>query len=171
MNLPDDWFDWTPTKRVEYFDQQHGGEAADNVLVHEGWVLFSDGSYRTTNPLGPLTDGQDEEPYVRLKRIALFYRTKLQLATQNFHQLKGNLTRHTKLAETHQMPPPSPDPKLLDELKAIKKKVEHWKTLLDAAEAELEANTPASKKRLDQRCEDNRQSNAAFATALAEIEI
>ena len=149
--------------RVEKFHEIHG-----NSISYDGHYLFEDGASREINPMGAMIDAP-ADPHTKAKRVELYWRIKLERATDQFHRLRAEIKRGINYAERYGDPPPPQA--MFDDLTALQHKVIRLKKNHAKAATAVEQNKPKWLIERAQRLEDNRKAAAEASSQLDRIEI
>jgi len=121
-------------QRIRAFDESHGKDP----VFFDGWLLFSDGASRETNPFGALCE-PSPDAYQRSKFIVGYFEIKLELAVEDFTICKRNCLQPVVNVLRQKDCPLSPT--IAEEvtlLKKLKKKVVIAQSKLADAKADLE---------------------------------
>jgi len=103
----------------------HAAHAVGGPSVQwEGFIYYSDGSYRDVDPIGVLAE-PDSDDFVRLSNIATYHRARLQKTVAAFQDLKDSLLTS------------SPQPEELNRLQGLRTEIVKRRKDVHKAEADL----------------------------------
>ena len=157
-------------ERTELFDAEHSVKGQPVRIG--GYLHFPDGALRECSDTGlGIWRNPPEDFYKCAKLVVIYHTRKLELAVQEFENLKQNLLNLAEAAKRHQYCSFPPDPENIEKLKMLREKVRFCKNNLTEAEKALEDSIPDEVKQNQISNEHNRRAVSNFIAAIGKIEV
>ena len=155
-------------ERIEEFDVRHGSDC----LRVDGWIVYSDGASRDTDPYGPLLE-PSQDLFERSKLIVTYYVEKHRRAAAEFESERESMLVAAKMAARAHQPgfPPMPTDQAVEKLKRLKGYVRRCQKELKKAQQELIQHQPSWITVRENAAAEDRQRLDEFISSVSDIKL
>lgn len=153
-------------QRIQQFDLRNGSDA----ITIGGWLVYSNGAMRETNPLGPLID-PPAQPYECCKVQVQYHEALVRRAVVEFDALKQSLLARALANLRAQQSPGPPGDAEVQRLEELRKVVRRRNAHLKRARERLEDSMPGAMQRAATQDAANRRSNERFIADLEDMKV
>jgi hypothetical protein len=152
--------------RLQQFDLKHG----NNAIRIDGWLIYSDGAMRETNPLGALCEPPGN-PYECCKIKVQYHEELLRRAVDEFNTTKHRFMLEASARLRYGDPSPISKREAVQTLTTLQATVKDRQRKLRIAQQRLDAvQPPALRARFNVEAE-NKQNTELLIEAISEIRI